>query len=112
MEGQLPVEVGREASVDAGETEVCRASKQKQQQQQQQRLYCLEKEVEYLNEDDDEDIYPEDMTAGSSINNNNRTSSVSPQEGSMNRKVSVGEVEGAPAGTIKGKGNKGGKEGK
>lgn len=89
MEGQSAVEVGRQAGADAGETGACRATKPKQQQQKQQRQCPLEKEVEYLNEDDDEDTYPEDMTAGSGINSNHRAASVSPQDGSMNRKVSA-----------------------
>lgn len=89
MEGQSPVEVGRQAGADAGETGICRAAKQNHQQQEEQLRYCLEKEVEYLNEEDEEDTYPDDMTAGSGINNNHRASSVSPQDGSMNRKVSA-----------------------
>lgn len=89
MEGQSPVEVGRQAGADAGETGICRATKQIHLQQQQEQLqYCLEKEVEYLHDDDDEDTYPDDMTAGSGINNSHRASSVSPQDGSMNKKVS------------------------
>lgn len=93
MEGQTPVEVGRQADADVGETGVCRVATQKQQQQQRQ--YCLEKKVEYLNdEEEEEDTYPEDMTAGSGLSAGHRASSVSPQDGSMNKKVSAGEREG------------------
>ena len=85
MEGQSSVEVGRQACADVGETEVCRSIEPKLQQQ---RLWnCLEKEIEYHNEDDEEDIYPEEMTAGSGISSH-RPASVSPQDSSMNRKVS------------------------
>lgn len=91
MEGQSSVEVGRQAGADAGETGVCHANKQKQQylQQQQRWQNCLVKEIEYQNDDDDDDdTNPEEMTAGSGITNNHRAASVSPQDCSMNRKVS------------------------
>lgn len=90
MEGQSPVEIGRQADADAGETGVCRAARHKHQQQHEARYY-QEKETEYLNDDDDEDTYSEDMTAGSGISSNHRAASVSPQDGSLNKKVSGGK---------------------
>ncbi|KAK8399805.1 hypothetical protein O3P69_003677 [Scylla paramamosain] len=92
MEGHSSVEVGRHAGADAGETEVCRSSKPKQQllpkPQQQRQWSYLDQETDCPNEDEEEeeDTYPDEMTAGSSISSSHRAASVSPQACSMNRK--------------------------
>ncbi|XP_045129836.1 transcription factor HES-1-A-like [Portunus trituberculatus] len=91
MEEHSSVEVGRHAGADAGETEVCRSSKPKQQllqkPQQQRHWSYLDQETDCPNEyEEDEDTYPEEMTAGSSISSSHRAASVSPQACSMNRK--------------------------